>query len=639
MQSPKRRRQERGISYNIYVLEIKDLSFHFGLRTLFEGANLLVPDGVKMGVVGLNGCGKSTLFKIITGELFPDGGKIEISRGTQLASVSQEIKDPSKKLLEFVLESDKEMTRLQCKLTEDLPGEKMAEIYDRLDTLGVHSAEARASAILSGLGFVNEDFDRPLKEFSGGWQVRANLAATLYAPSNCLLLDEPTNHLDLETATWLENYLAKTDKTVLLISHDRHILNRLCDKIVHVEQAQLKVYNGNYDTYERTREAEQEGARLAAAKHERVVAHLQSFVDRFRYKATKAKQAQSRIKMIEKLGDPPEVIKDPEIHFQFPSPTHLTQALITLEDAVAGYDDKPVLQNLTLRIEPDDRIALLGANGNGKSTLAKVLSHRLLLMSGRMTIAKKIKIAYFSQHQTEELDVEKTPFEMLAGMMPPGTSETQIRAQLGAFGLNKAKSDTVIAKLSGGEKSRLLLALITKDAPHLLILDEPTNHLDILSRQALLEALNHYEGAVVLITHDLHVIEMACDTLWLVKGGTCQIYRGDLEDYKASLLKRNDKGASAASDKENSAEARRKNAAQRRAALAPLKKEIRELDKKLEKLNLRKHELENALLARYDADNSIELALLGDQISNLEERWIFLNEQCEQVMSGAEGEA
>lgn len=618
------------------MIEIKDLSFHFGLRTLFDGADLLIPDGIKMGIVGLNGCGKSTLFKLITGNLFPDGGKISISRGTQVVSVAQDIKDPSKKLLDFVLESDTEITRLQQQLTQDLPGEKLAEIYDRLDSLGAHAATARASAILSGLGFVNEDFERPLKEFSGGWQVRANLAATLYAPSNCLLLDEPTNHLDLETATWLENYLSKLDKTVLLISHDRHILNRLCEKIVHIEQAKLKLYNGNYDIYERTREAEQEGARLAAAKHERVVAHLQSFVDRFRYKATKAKQAQSRIKMIEKLGEPPAVIKDPEIHFKFPSPTHLTQALITLEDAVAGYEDKPVLEKLTLRIEPDDRIALLGANGNGKSTLAKVLSHRLLLMGGRMTVAKKIKIAYFSQHQTEELDVEKTPFEMLAGQMP-GASETQIRAQLGAFGLNKAKSDTLIGKLSGGEKSRLLLSLITKDAPHLLILDEPTNHLDILSRQALLEALNQYEGAVVLITHDLHVIEMACDTLWLVKGGICQIYRGDLEDYKASLLKRNDKD-SPASDKENSAEIRRRNAAQRRAALAPIRKEIRELDKKLEKLNHRKQELENALLQRYDVDNSIELALLKDQLTAAEERWLFLNEQCEQIQAEKEGE-
>ncbi len=617
------------------MIEIKDLSFHFGLRTLFENVNLLLPDGLKMGVVGLNGCGKSTLFKLITGELFPDGGKIEISRGTQIASVAQDIKDPSKKLLTYVLEADREITRLQRQLQQpDLSGEKLAEIYDRLDSLGAHAAQAKASAILSGLGFENADFDRPLQEFSGGWQVRANLAATLYAPSNCLLLDEPTNHLDLETATWLENYLAKTDKTVLLISHDRHILNRLCDKIIHVEQANLKMYNGNYDTYERTREAEQEGARLAAAKHERVVAHLQSFVDRFRYKATKAKQAQSRIKMIEKMGQPPAVVKDPEVHFQFPSPARLTQALITIEDGVAGYDDKPVLQHLTLRIEPDDRIALLGANGNGKSTLAKILSHRLLLMSGRMTMAKKIKIAYFSQHQTEELDVEKTPYEQLSELMHEAT-ETQVRAQLGAFGLNKAKSDTLIGKLSGGEKSRLLLALITRDAPHLLILDEPTNHLDILSRQALLEALNAYEGAVVLITHDLHVIEMSCDTLWLVKGGTCQIYRGDLEDYKASLLKRNDK-TSAASDKENSAQSRRQTAAQRRAALAPLKKEIRELDKKLEKLNKRKQELENLLLQRYDADNSIELALLGDQIGNVEERWLFLNEQCEQIMSGAQ---
>lgn len=618
------------------MIEIKDLSFHFGLRTLFENVNLLLPDGLKMGVVGLNGCGKSTLFKLITGELFPDGGKIEISRGTQIASVAQDIKDPSKKLLQYVLEANQEITRLQRQLQQpDLSGEKLAEIYDRLDSLGAHAAQAKASAILSGLGFENTDFDRPLQEFSGGWQVRANLAATLYAPSNCLLLDEPTNHLDLETATWLENYLAKTDKTVLLISHDRHILNRLCDKIIHVEQANLKMYNGNYDTYERTREAEQEGARLAAAKHERVVAHLQSFVDRFRYKASKAKQAQSRIKMIEKMGQPPAVVKDPEVHFQFPSPARLTQALITIEDGVAGYDDKPVLQHLTLRIEPDDRIALLGANGNGKSTLAKILSHRLLLMSGRMTMAKKIKIAYFSQHQTEELDVEKTPYEQLSELMHEAT-ETQVRAQLGAFGLNKAKSDTLIGKLSGGEKSRLLLALITRDAPHLLILDEPTNHLDILSRQALLEALNAYEGAVVLITHDLHVIEMSCDTLWLVKGGTCQIYRGDLEDYKASLLKRNDK-TSAASDKENSAQSRRQTAAQRRAELAPLKKEIRELDKKLEKLNKRKQELENLLLQRYDADNSIELALLGDQIGNVEERWLFLNEQCEQIMSGKEG--
>ncbi len=620
------------------MIEIKDLSFHFGLRTLFENANLLLPDGLKVGVVGLNGCGKSTLFKLITGELFPDGGKIEISRSTQIASVAQDIKDPSKKLLEFVLEADKEITRLYRELARpDLSGERMAEIYDRLDSLGAHAAQARASAILSGLGFENADFERPLKEFSGGWQVRANLAATLFAPSNCLLLDEPTNHLDLETSTWLENYLAKTDKTVLLISHDRHILNRLCDKIVHVEQSQLKMYNGNYDTYERTREAEQEGARLAAAKHERVVAHLQSFVDRFRYKASKAKQAQSRIKMIEKMGQPPAVVKDPEVHFQFPSPAHLTQALITIEDGVAGYDDKPVLQHLTLRVEPDDRIALLGANGNGKSTLAKILSHRLLLMSGRMTIAKKIKIAYFSQHQTEELDVEKTPYEQLSALMPDST-ETQIRAQLGAFGLNKAKSDTLIGKLSGGEKSRLLLALITRDAPHLLILDEPTNHLDILSRQALLEALNAYEGAVVLITHDLHVIEMACDTLWLVKGGTCQIYRGDLEDYKASLLKHNDK-ASPASDKENAAETRRRTAAQRRAELAPLKKEIRELDKKLDKLHKRKQELENLLLQRYDTDNSIELALLGDQLSNAEERWLFLSQQCEEIMSDKEADA
>lgn len=613
------------------MIEIKDLSFHFGLRTLFEDASVLIQDGQKVGLVGPNGCGKSTLFKLITGAFSPDGGKIEITRGTQIATVAQEIADPSQPLLPYVLAADKELSALEKESQRaDISGERLAEVFDRMEFLGAHSATARASAILSGLGFENKDFHRPLKEFSGGWQVRACLAAALYAPSNCLLLDEPTNHLDLETSVWLENYLLHLNKTVFIISHDRHILNLLCDKIIHVENAVLKLYNGNYDQYERTRAAAIEGMRLAAAKHERVVAHLQSFVDRFRYKATKAKQAQSRIKMIEKMGELPPIPKDPEVHFQFPSPTRLTQSLISIEGGVAGYDEKPVLTDLNLRIEQDDRIALLGANGNGKSTLAKILSHRLLLMSGKMTTAKKMKIAYFSQHQTEELDVEKTPFEQLGDVMP-GASETQIRAQLGAFGLNKAKSDTEIGKLSGGEKSRLLLALITKDAPHLLILDEPTNHLDIQSRDALLDALNAYTGAVVLITHDLHVIEMACDTLWIVRGGTCRTFTGDLEDYKMQLLNGGDREG-AASDKMSGKEARRREAAKRRADAAPLKKQIRELDKRMEKLSTRKAQLEQQLLVQYSADGSIELALLTDELNKCEEEWLALNEQCEALL-------
>ncbi len=614
------------------MIDIQNISFHFGLRTLFEDTSVLIQDGQKVGLVGPNGCGKSTLFKLIEGKFSPDGGKIEISRSTQIASVAQDIEDPSVPLLPYVLAADKELTRLEKELENpNITGERMAEVFDKLEFLGAHSAKARASAILSGLGFLNEDFNRPLREFSGGWQVRANLAATLYAPSNCLLLDEPTNHLDLETALWLENYLTRLDKTIFIISHDRHILNRLCDKIIHVEDTQLKLYNGNYDTYEHTRAAAIEGAKLAAAKHERVVAHLQSFVDRFRYKASKAKQAQSRIKMIEKLGSAPQIPKDPEAHFEFPSPERLQNALVTIEGGVAGYDDKPVLENLNLRIEPDDRIALLGANGNGKSTLAKILSHRLLLMSGKMTMAKKMKIAYFSQHQTEELDVEKTPYEQLSAVMPLAT-ETQIRAQLGAFGLNKAKSDTLIGQLSGGEKSRLLLALITKDAPHLLILDEPTNHLDLQSRQALLEALNEYTGAVVLITHDLHVIELTCDTLWLVRRGTCQTFMGDLDDYKAQLLKNNDRN-DLASDKMTSKELARKEAAQRRARVAPLKKEIRVLDEKLAKLTARKQALEEQLVKAYSADSSIELALLNAELKDTEEAWLKLNEECEAALN------
>lgn len=614
------------------MIDIKNLSFHFGLRTLFEDTSVMIQDGQKVGLVGPNGCGKSTLFKLVLGKFAPDGGKIDVTRGMRIVSVAQDIADPSQPLLPFVLSADKELAALQKELENPhISGERMAEVFDKLEFLGAHSAEARASAILGGLGFLNGDFHRPLKEFSGGWQVRACLAATLFAPSDCLLLDEPTNHLDLETAMWLENYLTRLDKTVFIISHDRHILNRLCDKIIHVEDARLKLYNGNYDTYERTRAAAIEGARLAAAKHERVVAHLQSFVDRFRYKASKAKQAQSRIKMIEKLGSAPQIPKDPEAYFRFPSPEKLQNSLLTIEDGVAGYDDKPVLQHLNLRIEPDDRIALLGANGNGKSTLAKILSHRMLLMSGKMTTAKKMKIAYFSQHQTEELDVEKTPFEQLGDAMP-GATETQIRAQLGAFGLNKAKSDTEIGKLSGGEKSRLLLALITKDAPHLLILDEPTNHLDIQSRQALLEALNEYRGAVVLITHDLHVIELSCDTLWIVRRGTCQTFTGDLEDYKAQLLKNNDR-SDLASDKMTSKEEQRREAARKRASVAPLKKQIRELDRKIEKLSARKETLQAQLIAQYSSDASVELALLSDELKNAEEEWIKLNEECEEALA------
>ncbi|MBO4675749.1 MAG: ABC-F family ATP-binding cassette domain-containing protein [Elusimicrobiaceae bacterium] len=614
------------------MIDIERLSFHFGLRTLFEETSVMIQDGQKVGLVGPNGCGKSTLFKLIEGKFSPDGGKIEISRGTQIASVAQEIADPSQTLLDYVLAADKRLTALQKELENpQISGERMAEIFDRLETLGAHSAQARASAILSGLGFMQEDFNRPLKEFSGGWQVRANVGSCLYAPSNCLLLDEPTNHLDLETAMWLENYLVRTDKTIFIISHDRHILNRVCDKIIHVEEGQLKLYNGNYDTYERTRALAIEGAKLAAAKHERTVAHLQSFVDRFRYKATKAKQAQSRLKMIEKLGDAPQIPKDPQAHFVFPSPERLHNSLLTIENGVAGYDDRPVLENLDLRIEPDDRIALLGANGNGKSTLAKILSHRLLLMGGKMTLAKKMKVAYFSQHQTEELDIEQTPYEMLSAKMPLAT-ETQIRAQLGAFGLNKEKSDTLIGSLSGGEKSRLLLALITKDAPHLLILDEPTNHLDLESRQALIEALNNYEGAVVLITHDLHVIELTCDTLWMVRHGTCKTFSGDLEDYKAQLLKNNDRN-DLASDKETSKERQRREAAQRRARVAPLKKEIRMLDDKIAKLSARKKALEEELVVQYSSASSIELALVTDELSKAEDQWMNLNEQVEAALA------
>lgn len=611
------------------MLEINDLNYNIGLRTLFNDANLVVGDGQKIGLVGINGCGKTTLFRLIQKQIEPDGGSIVIKNNARIATVKQELPQTDENLLDFVLNSDAELKALNEELAHSISGERLAEIYDRLNEKGAHSAPARAGAILHGLGFANADFKRPLNTFSGGWRVRASLASTLFSPAEILLLDEPTNHLDLETSIWLENYLAKLDKTILIISHDRNILNKVTHKTAHIEDCSIRLYNGNYDVYERTYNTERETTLAAAEKHAERVAHLQSFVDRFRYKASKAKQAQSRIKMIEKMGDAPKVPPEPNVHFNFPSPELLPPYLLHIEDGSAGYEEKVVLRDLNLTISQEDRIALVGANGNGKSTLAKVLAGRLPLMSGKTTKSKKLRVAYFAQHLTEEFDLDKTAFEVMSDAMGfvPALS---VRTHLGGFGLNKAKSDTLIKNLSGGEKARLCLALITKDKPHILILDEPTNHLDIVSRGALLDALNKYEGAIILITHDLHLINLVADRLLLVAEGKVSRFSGDSDDYRQRVLngtvETEDSGAG-----DDKALNKRQTAAARRAEQAPLRKEIKEIDKQIEKLSEEKRELEAALIKDFSESASKQLAKTAKELSELEERWIALHERLDSV--------
>lgn len=632
------------------MLDINDITLRFGGRILFNEASAHISDGQKVGLVGRNGCGKSTLFKIILGGLSPDSGDVRLTKGHRMATVAQEVPEGETRLLDCVLQADTERTALLQELETAetaADGVRIGEIHERLSVIGANSAVARAGAILYGLGFSAEDQLRPVSSFSGGWRMRVALAAALFIPSEILLLDEPTNHLDLEASLWLENYLARYAGTLLIISHDRSILNRLCGRILHLENGKIQSYGGNYDAFEQTRALQKEAREKQAARTEEQRRHLQDFVDRFRYKASKAKQAQSRIKMLERLPPAAAAVGEAGVRFNFPSPQELPPPLIKIEDGTAGYDGRPVLKRLNLRIDADDRIALIGANGNGKSTLAKILSDRLKLMDGKKQASNKLQVGYYAQHQTDELSRTLTAYQQAQRVMPEA-NETQIRAHLGAFGLTQQKADTLIEKLSGGEKSRLLFALMSRNAPHVLILDEPTNHLDIDARGALIEALNEYKGAVILITHDPHLIELTADRLWLVADGTCRTYEGDLEDYRA-LLAANARiqsaGSSAKADAEaaNSAAARREERrqnAEKRQQQAPLRKKLKETEQALEKTTAERDKTQTLLedpelyagttdAGRITALQTL-LAQLNEKIENLETEWLELSSQLEE---------
>jgi ATP-binding cassette subfamily F protein 3 len=621
------------------MLHLNDVTLRIGGRTLLERASVHLPAGHRIGLVGANGSGKTSLLRLILGELAPDAGEIRLRRGARVGWVAQEAPGGDRTPRQAVLDADQERARLLRAADAAVEAHAIAEIQTRLADIGAHAAPARASAILAGLGFDEQAQQRPLAGFSGGWRMRVALAAVLFAEPDLLLLDEPTNHLDLEASLWLEDYLRRYPKTLLLVSHDRDLLNRVPERIVHLDQQRLTTYSGGYDAFERAR---RERLTLQAKERTNLEArrrHMQAFVDRFRYKASKARQAQSRLKALAKLGPIPAVIEAPHVVLRFPQPEVPPPPLITLERAVAGYGDHVVLDRLDLRLDPDDRIALLGANGNGKSTFAKLLAGELAPLAGEVIRAPKLRVGYFAQHQIEALRPEESALQHLARRLP-AEREERLRTRLGGFGLTQDKADLPAGSLSGGEKARLTFALISAAAPQLLVLDEPTNHLDIDSREALVEAINGFAGAVLLISHDPHLIELTADRLWLVAGGRIRPFDGDLDDYRRSLLDRASPGPSsgAASDG-NSRRAERQRQAEMRARLAPLRQAAHAAERELQRLSEARAALAAKLAdgATYQRSGDEIAALLRREaelraaIEAAEHRWLAAAEALEQA--------
>ncbi|TPE52969.1 ABC-F family ATP-binding cassette domain-containing protein [Amaricoccus solimangrovi] len=589
------------------MLALKNISFTLEGKKLFDDTSALIPAGHKVGFVGRNGTGKTTLFKLIRGELSLDGGEIEVPRRARIGGVAQEAPATRDSLVDTVLMADTERAGLLAEAATATDPARIGEIHARLTDIDAHSAEARAASILSGLGFDGEAQARPCADFSGGWRMRVALAAVLFSRPDVLLLDEPTNYLDLEGAIWLETFLKTYPHTVLVISHDRDLLNRSVGAILHLHRRKLTLYQGNYDTFDDTRRARLEQQAAEKKKQDAARAHMQSFVDRFRAKASKARQAQSRMKALERMKPIAAVVEDNVTGFNFPTPEELSPPIIRLEDVAIGYGERAVLAGLDLRIDQDDRIALLGANGQGKSTLSKLLADRLKPMRGRKYASSKLRVGYFAQHQVDELNLDETPLQHIAALRPEEPPAKQ-RARLAAGGIGPDIATTEVGRLSGGQKARLSLLIATIDAPHMIILDEPTNHLDIESREALVQALTEYGGAVILVSHDPHLVELVADRLWLVKDGRVRPFEDDMEAYRRLLL--SERGGASVRREEKKEEKPR--APNRRAANAPLRAEVAKCEERVKKLEEMREKIDSRLAnpilyARSDAGEMAQL--------------------------------
>ena len=580
------------------MLSIQDLSYRVGGRTLLNNVSVNIPAGHRVGLVGPNGTGKSTLFKLISGELAADGGSVSFIKNATVGIVKQDIPDEGLSLLDIVLNAHTERTALmaEAEQTEDM--DRIGYIYDRLNEIGAYDAPSRAASILAGLGFSEAAQAQPIGDFSGGWRARVALGAALFQQPNVLLLDEPTNHLDFESMVWLENFLIRYRETLIIISHDRDILNKTVDHILHLENQKLNAYTGNYDQFERARAEKMMNQQALHEKQTAQKARMMQFVDRFRATASKARQAQSRLKAIEKMDIVDAVMAERVTAFRFPEPKEMKSPLIRLDHVDIGYaPGRPVLKQLELHINHNDRIALLGANGNGKSTLVKLLSGRMGQLSGDVLKSSKLKIGYFAQFQTDELDVTQTPFEVMkAAMQEP--SEVKVRASLSGFGFDKHKADTKVGELSGGEKARLLFCLMSFDAPHIMLLDEPTNHLDIDAREALMQALNNYTGAIILVSHDPHLVECVADQLWLVADGTCKPFDDDLDAYRKLVIKQR------RMEREKlKSDARHGKTADVKTDSPNYEQEAQRLERMIEDLTSRKATLENDIALCCSTDN------------------------------------
>jgi ATP-binding cassette subfamily F protein 3 len=623
------------------MLVIDEITIRIAGREILEGASASLPAGRRVGLVGRNGAGKSTLFKAILNELHPDLGEVTIPSAWRIGSVAQEAPSSNVSLLDTVLEADKERIELLARSETETDGHALGDIHARLEAIDAYSAPARAAGILAGLGFNAEDQLRPCSEFSGGWRMRVALAAILFSAPDLLLLDEPTNYLDLEGVLWLEDYLKRYRGTVLVVSHDRDLLNNVAEFILHLEYKRLTLYTGSYDTFVETRAMRRSNDMAFAKKQDAARKHMQAFVDRFKAKASKARQAQSRMKMLERMQKvevPPDEYIAP---IQLPKPENVSPPLLTLDKTSVGYDGRAVLSNISLRFDPDDRIALLGKNGNGKSTLAKLLSGRMQHMGGDVVRSRRLSPGYFAQHQLDEMDSNITPVQTLARFRPKMT-ETELRTRLGSMGLVGDKALTLVGKLSGGERARLMLTLATLDKPNLLILDEPTNHLDIDAREELLIALNDFEGAVILVSHDRRLIEATMDRLLLVADGKVEPFDGDLDDYRRFLLS----GKNAPARREEptpkmSKEDARKDAAEKRRLLKPLKEKVELAESQMAELNKEIAKYDKALADPlvFTQDRSKATAVSKKRaeaqrkLEAAETRWLAVNEDYEIAMA------